>query len=114
MKLITIIVVLLFLIFNLYDQREKIHKAKVVIGLSAPGLLHLRITYRIANISLVEINGGLGPTLGGVWPALSFENRIYFGRNDGKTKQKNLFCRQGSTFFPSAVSPGRFTGTLTI
>lgn len=103
MKLVTILIVLACLQSNLYGQQEKISRTKFVAGISAPELLHLGVTYRIANISQVGINAGLGLTWGGVWPCISLEHRLYFGKNEVKTNQKSWFCRQGSTFFPSAL-----------
>jgi hypothetical protein len=114
MKLITTLIVLICLQFNLYGQKVKISRTKFVAGLSAPELLHLGVTYRIANISLVGINAGLGPTWGGVWPGISLEHRLYFGKNKVKTNQKSWFCRQGTTFFPSGLAPQKFTFNLTL
>lgn len=98
----------------LLAQQKSATRTKYILGLSAPELLHTGITYRIANISLVGVSVGAGPTMGGVWTTINVEHRLYFGENSVKTNQKTLFFRQGTTFFPSARSAQKFTLNLTI
>lgn len=102
--------------FNLilYAQDKKMNKARFVIGLSAPELLHAGLTYRIANASQIGLSVGAGPSLGSIWPSINVEHRLYFGKNSIKTDQKIWFFRQGTTFFPSAQSPQKFTLNLTV
>jgi hypothetical protein len=87
----------------LYAQEQKVSKTKFIIGLSAPEIFHAGVTYRIANASLIGLNAGLGPTMGGVWPSISLEHRLYFGKNSEVNGQKIWFFRQGTTFFPVAT-----------
>lgn len=83
-------------------------------GISAPELLHAGVTYRIANASQLGLNVRAAPTWGGIWPAISLEHRLYVGRDDARINQRTWFFRQGTTFFPSAESPQRFTLDLTV
>ncbi len=99
---------------NLYAQKQTVKKTKIVIGLSGPELLHAGITYRASNISQLGVSLGVGPSLGTIWPTINLEHRLYLGKNSEKTNQKTWFFRQGTTFFPSANSPQKFTLNLTV
>ncbi|MEO8111769.1 MAG: hypothetical protein ABI594_17110 [Ginsengibacter sp.] len=112
----TILTVSLLLSFTLKlcAQKEAIHKTKLAIGLSAPELLHAGLTYRIANISMLGLNVGAGPSLGSVWTSVSMEHRLYLGKNNQRVNQKTWFFRQGTTFFPSAKSNQQFTLNVTL
>src|SRR5215213_1471913 len=99
---------------NLYAQTETVNKTKIVIGLSAPELLHAGVTYRIANISQLGVSLGVGPSWGTVLTIINLEHRLYLGKNSEKTNQKTWFFRQGTTFFPSAESSQKFTLNLTV
>ncbi len=115
MKFIILTISLLFsFTLNLCAQKETIHKTKVAIGISAPELLHAGLTYRIANISMLGLNVGAGPSLGSVWTSVSLEHRLYLGKNDKRVNQKTWFFRQGTTFFPSAKSNQQFTLNVTL
>ncbi|MEJ7692206.1 hypothetical protein [Daejeonella sp.] len=113
MKNLIVIIPILFLNLSVYAQQETISKTRFVVGLSGPELLHAGLTYRLANSSQFGLNAGAGPTAGGVWPAISLEHRLYIGKNDERSNQKTWFFRQGTTFFPSAVSSQQFTLNLT-
>jgi hypothetical protein len=112
-KSILIIIIYLSVGLTPYAQ-EKTNKTKFIIGLSAPELLHVGLTYRLANISQVGLNAGAAPSLGTTWTSISLEHRLYLGRNDQRINQKTWFFRQGTTFFPSAKSPQQFTLNLTV
>ncbi len=113
-KLLVLILALIFSI-NLYGQEEKVSKTKIVAGISGPELMHAGITYRLANVSQLGFNAGIGPSYGQIWPAISLEHRLYFGKNNEKINYKTWFCRQGTTFYPSAtMSSQQFTFNLTI
>lgn len=99
---------------NIYAQKEAEKKAKFIIGLSAPELLHAGISYRLANVSQLGVSVGAGPSLGTIWTAINLEHRLYLGKNSEKTNQKTWFFRQGTSFFPSADTPQKFTLTLTV
>ena len=99
---------------NVYSQNEKADKTKMVIGVSAPELLHAGATYRITNSSLIGGSLGIGPSLGTTWTSVSLEHRLYLGKNSAKTNQKIWFFRQGTTFFPKARSPQKLTLNLTV
>ena len=114
MKYSIVVITFIFFTLNVCAQKEKINKTRFVIGLSGPELLHAGMTYRVANISLIGLNAGAGPTLGGIWPAISLEHRLFLGKNDERTHQKTWFFRQGTTFFPSAGSSQKFTLNLTV
>lgn len=111
-----ILVVFLALVFSMHlsGQEENISKTRIIAGLSGPELFHAGITYRLADISQLGFNAGIGPSYGEIWPALSLEHRLYFGKNNDKIGYKTWFCRQGTTFFPSATDPSQFTFNLTI
>jgi hypothetical protein len=98
----------------LYAQQEGKGKTRLVVGLSGPELIHIGVTYRIANASQIGVSAGAGPSFGSVWPTLSLEHRLYAGKNSEKTAQKTWFFRQGTTFFPAAKSPQQFTLNLTL
>ncbi|HEX5552593.1 MAG TPA: hypothetical protein VFX43_05030 [Chitinophagaceae bacterium] len=114
MKYLMVIITSLFFTLNLRAQTEKVSKTRFVIGLSDPELLHAGVTFRIANASQLGLNVGAGPTLGGVWPAISLEHRLYVGKDNERVNQKTWFFRQGTTFFTSAESPQQFTLNLTV
>ncbi len=82
------------------NSNFKTSKIRIVAGLSVPELFHAGVTYRIANISQVGVNAGLGPTWGATYTAISLEHRLYVGKNDKRTNQKTWFCRQGLSAFP--------------
>ena len=114
MKSAIVIITLFSFNLNLCAQEGKISKTRFVIGLSAPELLHAGLTYRIANASLIGLSVGAGPSLGTIWPSINLEHRLYLGKNSVKTNQKIWFFRQGTTFFPAAQSPQKFTLNLTV
>lgn len=111
---ITLITVLASLTLNTYAQKEVIKKTRIVLGLSAPELLHAGISYRIANNNQVGISLGAGPSFGTIWPTINLEHRLYFGKNSDKTNQKIWFFRQGTTFFPSGEPSQKFSLNLTV
>jgi hypothetical protein len=82
MKYSIVIIAFLFLNLKVCAQKERISKARFITGLSGPELLHAGVTYRVANFSQFGLNAGIGPTLGGIWPALSLEHRLYDGKNN--------------------------------
>ncbi|MEO5946507.1 MAG: hypothetical protein ABIP79_06790 [Chitinophagaceae bacterium] len=90
------------------------NKTKIVGGISGPELLHVGITYRIANSSQLGLNVGAGPSLGTIWTSISLEHRLYLGKNNSRTDLKSWFFRQGTTFFPSAKPPQQFTLNLSV
>ena len=114
MKFVMAIVLLFLISLNLSAQKEIPHKLRIVAGISGPELIHAGITYRIANVSQLGLNAGAASTLGMIWTAISLEHRLYLGKNDARINQKTWFFRQGSTFFPAAESPQRFTLNLTV
>ena len=115
MKKFLVIILALTFSINLSGQEEKITKTRFVTGLSGPELLHVGATYRLADISQIGINAGIGPSMGQIWTAISLEHRLYFGKSNEKTNHKTWFCRQGITFYPSAAeSSQQFTLNLTM
>jgi len=113
MKYLSLLISILFFHLNVSAQQDEISKTKFVAGVSGPELLHAGFTYRLSNVSQLGLNAGIGPSLGTAWSSLSIEHRLYLGKNSEKTNQKVWFFRQGSTFFPSAESPQKFTLNLT-
>ncbi len=111
-KLLVVFFALVFSI-NVDCQERKISKTRFVTGLSGPELLHAGVTYQLANVSQLGINGGIGPSYGQIWSAVSLEHRLYFGNTNEKINGKTWFCRQGTTFYPSAKKPAQFTFNLT-
>ncbi len=100
---------------NLSGQEKNISKTRIVTGISGPELFHAGVTYRLANISQLGFNAGIAPSYGLIWSALSLEHRLYFGKNNEKINYKTWFCRQGTTFYPSATKPSQqFSCNLTI
>lgn len=97
-----------------FTQENKPHKTRFVAGISLPELIHAGVTYRLANWSQLGFSAGLGPTWGGVWPSLSLEHRLYFGKEHPGLKQRTWFCRQGATYFPSAQPPEQFAVDLSV
>lgn len=114
MKKFLIIILALALSIDLFSQVKKTSKTRFITGLSAPELFHVGATYRLANICQLGLNAGIGPSYGLIWTAISLENRIYFGKSNEKSDYKTWFCRQGTTFFPSAEKPSQYTFNLTI
>ncbi|HYC40216.1 MAG TPA: hypothetical protein VEB63_06985 [Chitinophagaceae bacterium] len=84
------VVIIAILIFNFsaIAQEKESSNTRLVAGLSGPELLHAGVTYRIANVSQVGLNAGIGPSAGTVWTAFSLEHRLYFGKNSERSKQK--------------------------
>jgi hypothetical protein len=114
MKFVTAIVMLFVFSLNLAAQTGIPPKLRIVAGISGPELLHAGITYRVANASQLGLNAGAAPTLGMIWTAISLEHRLYLGKKDTRINQKTWFFRQGTTFFPAAESPQKFTLNLTV
>jgi len=112
-KMLVVFVVLIFSI-NINCQERKISKTRFVAGLSGPELLHAGLTYKLANISQLGLNGGIGPSYGQIWTAVSLEHRLYFGQTNEKINDKTWFCRQGTTFYPSANKTSQFSFNLTV
>lgn len=110
----TIVITSLFFNLCLFAQQGEIGKARLVTGISAPELLHIGLTYRVANASQLGFSAGAGPSSGAIWPSINLEHRLYIGNNSAKTNQRTLFFRQGTTFFPSAKSSRQFTLNLTV
>lgn len=99
---------------SLSAQTEKANrKTKFVLGISGPELLHAGAAFRVSNSNQLGINAGIGPSAGEAWTSISAEHRLYFGKNDSRSNQKEWFCRQGITYFPSANSSQHFAFTLT-
>lgn len=77
MKKFLVIILALTFSINLSGQEKKVAKTRIVTGLSGPELLHIGVTYRLANISQIGVNAGIGPSMGLIWTALSLEHRLY-------------------------------------
>lgn len=114
MKYSPVLLAIMLFHFTSFAQQEKSSKTRFVAGLSGPELLHAGVTYRVANISQLGINAGVGPSAGSLWTSISLEHRLYFGKNTDKINQKVWFFRQGTTFFPQAGSSQQFTLNLTV
>jgi len=113
MKYLLVLIAFLPYGFSLYAQKDKPDKTRLVFGLSGPELLHLGVTHRIADASQLGLNAGIGPSLGMAWTSINLEHRLYLGAHSERSNRKTWFFRQGTTFFPSARSPQKFTLTLT-
>ncbi|SMB89889.1 hypothetical protein SAMN00120144_0993 [Hymenobacter roseosalivarius DSM 11622] len=74
-------------------------KTKFVIGVSAPELLHAGVGFDLTTINQLGFTVGVGPTLGGVWPTVSAEHRLYFGKVQASTNRRKLFFRQGAIYY---------------
>src|SRR5690349_20489981 len=95
-------------------QEERQGRWNFVTGLSAPELLHADVNYRLAQVSMLGLSAGVGPSYGSIWPSISLEHRLYLGKNNPRSNRKTWFCRQGSTYFPTATNPSQhFTFNLT-
>lgn len=112
MKFVIATVTLFIFNSNLFAQKDLPGKTRFVAGLSAPELIHAGVTSRIANISQLGLNAGAGPSLGTIWTAISLEHRLYLRKNDERMQMKTWFFRQGTIFFPSAISSQQFTLNL--
>jgi hypothetical protein len=109
---------LLFIICCCYcyaviGQLQTGRKITTGLGLAAPELIHGFIGYRIANVSQLGLSIGAGPSYRSLWWAISLEHRLYLGSNNARTGVKAWFFRQGTTFFPQARAPQRFTLNFT-
>jgi hypothetical protein len=96
-----LILVTLFLSIsgNLLAQDTKSSKTKFVVGLSAPELFHIGLSYRINNTSQLGTSLGIFPSWGETFTAISLEHRLYLGKNNGRTNQKTWFFRQGTSYW---------------
>ncbi len=108
-------ILILFLCYSsiLSAQENGISKTKFVVGIAGPELIHAGITYRIANSSSIGGQLGIGPTMGGSYPSINLEHRLYIGKNDARTNQKKWFIRQGITYYPGASDRRNLALTLT-
>lgn len=114
MKSYILILISLCISYVAYSQ-DKFSKEGLVLGIAGPELLHIGFKYRITNTNQLGFSAGLGPTLGGVWPTLSLEHRLYLGKNAEKTGNKLWFFRQGITFFTEETeNSSRFAYNLTV
>jgi hypothetical protein len=84
-----------------FAQDAGFTKTKFEIGISAPELLHAGVGFDVTSYNQLGFTVGVGPTMGGVWPALSAEHRLYFGNVQASTNRRKLFFRQGATYFPA-------------
>ena len=75
--------------------------------------MHIGANYDIAKISQLGFSAGIGPTWGGVWPTLNLEHRLYFGKANQITARKQLFFRQGVTWF-TASDDDQFSLNFTV
>ena len=99
MKKTQLLVILLFLC--LCGTAQHYSKTRIVVGLSAPELLHLGLAAQLTPHNLLGVSAGIGPTMGGVWPSLNAEHRLYLGRTQAATQRKQWFFRQGISWFPA-------------
>ena len=113
-QIITVLTSVLLFNFVYGQDTTKIKRVKVVFGVSAPELIHAGMTVRISNSSMAGVNAGFAPSWGEAIVALSFEHRLYFGRNSKYTGQKVAFFRQGLTFIPSSLGNKHYGFDLTI
>jgi hypothetical protein len=81
-------------------------RTKLVAGIAGPELIHAGLTWRAANVSLLGLSAGVGPSFGTAWTTVSFEHRLYLG-NPGQASQKVWFFRQGVTWFPVETESSR-------
>ncbi|KAA9332336.1 hypothetical protein F0P96_12725 [Hymenobacter busanensis] len=86
-------------------------RTKFVIGLSAPELLHVGVGIDATKYNQLGLGAGVGPSWGTLWPSLSAEHRLYFGKTQELTNRKQWFFRQGATYFPAGDEGA---GTLSI
>lgn len=98
-------------ILSLSAQTDTLTKTKIVIGLSAPELLHLGINVDLSKWNQLGISAGVGPSWGQAWPTLSLEQRFYFGNIGELTNRRKWFFRQSGTWFPAGKEGA---GTLTL
>ena len=98
-----ILVTLALLILSIPDARaqDSLSKTRIGIGLSAPELLHVGIAHQLTSYNQLGVSAGIGPTMGGVWPSLSAEHRLYFGNRHPLTKRRQWFLRQGVSYYPA-------------
>ncbi len=113
MKYIFVVIALLSLNNKLYCQDTNSGNTRFIAGLSGPELIHAGITHRISNSSQLGLSGGVAPSMGMIWSSINLEHRLYLGKSSEENDQKTYFFRQGTTYFPSADNPQRFTMTAT-
>jgi len=94
-------------------QSDSISRTRFVAGLSAPELLHIGVNYDLAKFSQLGFSAGIGPSWGGVWPTLNLEHRLYLGKTSQFTNRKQLFFRQGVTWF-TASDNNQYSLNLTV
>lgn len=92
-------------------QIDSLSKARFVVGLSAPELLHLGAAVDLGKSNQFGIAAGIGPSWGTVWPTLNLEHRFYLGRASEFTNRRRWFLKQGVTYFP-AGDEGAITLTI--
>lgn len=113
MKYPALFVIVLLTGMNLSGQVADPGKIRIAGGIGGPELIHLGLSYRLADFSQLGIYGGGGPSWGTAWYALSLEHRLYFGVASERSGRQSWFFRQGVTYFPGAVQPQRLSLNLT-
>jgi hypothetical protein len=101
MKNLGLLLVFQMIVLGVSAQDVALTKTKFEIGLSAPELLHTGVGFDLTTFNQLGFSVGVGPTWGGVWPALSAEHRLYFGNVQASTNRRKLFFRQGVTYYPA-------------
>ena len=93
------VIFLSLIVLHTTAQSDSLGKMRFAIGLSAPELLHAGIGVNVSRSNLIGLYVGVGPTMGGVWPTLNAEHRLYFGKINESTHRKRWFFRQSFTYF---------------
>jgi hypothetical protein len=101
MKKLGLLLVFQVMVLGVFAQDMSLTKTKFVVGAAAPELLHVGVGVDLTTINQLGLSVGVGPTWGGVWPALSAEHRLYFGNVQASTNRRKLFFRQGATYYPA-------------
>jgi hypothetical protein len=92
-------------------QDMALTRTRFIAGLSAPELLHVGLGFDVTKYNQLGLSAGVGPSWGTLWPSLTAEHRLYFGKTKELTNRKQWFFRQGASYFPAGDEGA---GTLSI
>lgn len=104
------------LITSVYCQNksdEFTGKTRAVFGFGFADLLHAGLMYKLGKADHVGISAGIVPLpLEGLVLSITAEHRLYLGKDNSSTGNKQWFCRQSFSYISDRESGGSLSITV--